>query len=137
MTTLTSSVKGISWDSNRESPASESIATETPNVHPAWEKCIDALLAALWSQTEDHEFVTPSDDAIKAALSALVELKKQYPFAPPTFIGPEPDGGIIVERRVIGENDDSLISQFVFFNDGRVELTAFCNGEVTYSSSIK
>jgi len=108
-----------------------SIATVTvPQVHPAWDECFNGLLDELTvASAGNRDPLEPSCDAICSALSWLNFLRREQPQAAPTFIAPDPDGGILIERRVLaGQN--TYIWELVLSNDGRATMTLFLNGEV-------
>ena len=111
----------------------DSIATEShPTENPAWKTCIDCLLEAfLRSATvEADDDCSPSRIAVESALSFVARLKDQAPDLPPTCIIPDPNGGLIVERRTKRANGDDFICELAFSNDGTCEATSFLNGKV-------
>lgn len=85
-----------------------------------WEKCLDALRGMADLQ---HR---PS---ITAALLWLGSQRQQFPDDPPTCIIAEPDGGIIVERRVTTTWHEHVY-EMTFYDDGSREQTEYCDGRI-------
>lgn len=105
------------------------IATEEqPCVNSEWEKCIDALLKLLSTHPTDE--LAPNECAIKTALSWVAFLQKQHPGDPPTCIVREPNGGVIVERRVRFPNGPDSICELTFYNNGIAERTDYVDGKI-------
>lgn len=109
------------------------IATEVGlQESPEWRACIDALLRT-WteaSQGLQSDVVFPSRSAIQSALTWIAFLRMRFPFAPPTCIVPEPDGGLIVERRVTRPDGREYVWELTFYNDGPAEATTYVDGRV-------
>jgi hypothetical protein len=110
----------------------DDIATESrQSESPVWEVCIDSLLK-LWADPSQGGDCTepPSRESIAAAIEWITILRKRFPQAPPTFIAPEPAGGVIVERRVQSNNSHDCICELTFYNSGRAERTDYRDGKV-------
>lgn len=114
----------------------DKIATEAqPLESPEWEICLDALLQ-IWSDSSPIGDPKPSRSAIAAAIAWVAFLRKRFPSAPPTCIVPEPDGGIIVERRATLPNGHECMCELTFYNDESAERTDYVDGRVVQMSSI-
>jgi hypothetical protein len=141
---LTLPNKIASWEddyltSAQQFVSNDSIATEEQQPEsPAWDDCIDALLKA-WEEApslDDDGDSRPNRTAIEAAIAWVAFLRKQSPTAPPTYIAPEPDGGIIVERRFQSPPGHDCLWELTFYNDGRAERTDYFNGRIRQMNSI-
>lgn len=114
----------------------DSIATESQQKEsPEWEACVDALLR-IWSDSSALDEPRPSWSTLEAAIAWIAFLKKRFPDAPPTCIVPEPDGGVIVERRMRLENGHECVCELTFYNDGRVERTDYYDGRILQMTPI-
>lgn len=114
----------------------DTIATEAQlKESPEWERCVDALLG-IWSDPSPLDAPQPNRSAIEAAIEWVAFLRKRFPSAPPTCIIPEPDGGIIVERRVDLDNGHECVCELTFYNDGRAERTDYHDGRVLQLAAI-
>lgn len=108
----------------------DAIATESQQEErPEWELCIDALLQT-WSALASLDVPQPSRSAIEAAIAWVAFLRKRFPSEPPTCIIPEPDGGIIVERRVRLANGRECVCELTFYNNGLAERTDYYDGRI-------
>lgn len=142
MMTLTENI--ASWEedslaSESKFAGQDSIATEAQQKEsPAWEECIDPLLK-IWtdpSQLGEGFDSLPKRCAIEAALSWLAVLRNRFPGDPPTCITPEPDGGIIVERRVQLADGHDCLCELTFYNNGEAERTDYFDGRILRMTSI-
>lgn len=103
------------------------------DVDPKWGQCIDALLgvrerAMLAGQSSED---SPSPAVVEAALQWLVFLRDRFPAAPPTLVGPEPAGGLIIERRVVAVGGgQEILEELTLENNGRAEMTVYVDGKV-------
>lgn len=114
----------------------ESIATEVQQlVNPEWNVCIDALIK-IWKDPSSLSDPKPNRTSIEAALKWTIFLKKRFPSAPPTCIIAEPNGGIIVERRITSANGQEFLWELTFYNDGSAERTDYLDGRVLRMISI-
>ena len=114
----------------------DSIATESQQKEsPVWEICIDALLK-IWEDSSAICDPQPNRQAIEAATRWVDVLRRRFPGAPPTCIIPEPEGGIIVERRQRLPNGQEVLCELTFYNDARAERTDYLDGHVLHMSSI-
>lgn len=129
-----------SWEEAYATPEPQftghsSIATEEePRESPEWEVCIDALLRLLAQSPLDED--APNGDAIKAALSWIAYLRRRFPSDPPTCIIREPNGGVIVERRVRYPNSSDCLCELTFYNNGTAERTDYLNGKIRQMGPI-
>lgn len=116
----------------------DSIATESQQAEsPAWAECIDALLKVFSEcSAPDSGDPRPNHIATRAALAWIAYLRNQFPQEPPTYIVPEPDGGLIVERRVTLPTGEDLLCELTFYNDGRAERTDYVNGRIREMNPI-
>jgi hypothetical protein len=139
MSTLTDSI--TSWGEDRlrsEDPflGQDIIATEAQQREsPEWEVCIDALLR-IWSDSSSLDEPQPNRSAIEAAISWTAFLRKRFPSDPPTCIIPEPDGGVIIERRVRMASGHEWLCELTFYNDERAERTDYYDGRVVQVAAI-
>ena len=136
MTTLTENIASWEYDflaSESQFARQDSIATEAQQKEsPAWEECIDALLK-IWADpsTLGEGFDSqPKRSAIEAAVAWIAVLRKRFPGDPPTCITPEPDGGIIVERRVQLADGHDCLCELTFYNNGTAERTDYFDGRI-------
>jgi len=114
----------------------DAIATESQQKEsPKWEVCVDALLR-IWADSSSLDAPQPNRPAIEAAIAWVAFLKKRFPNDPPTCIIPEPDGGVIVERRVKLANGHECVCELTFYNDERAERTDYYDGRVLEMASI-
>ncbi len=114
----------------------ESIATEVQmRADPEWDACIDALIK-VWQDSSSLSDPKPNRSAIESALKWTIHLKKRFPSDPPTCIIPEPNGGIIVERRFTSANGGEYLWELTFYNHGSNERTDYVDGRVLRMISI-
>ncbi|MFO7904157.1 MAG: hypothetical protein ACQESR_20755 [Planctomycetota bacterium] len=118
--------------SDRPFTDQDSIATESQQAEsPAWAECIDALLRVFSECSAlDSDDPRPNHVATRAALAWIAYLRNQFPQEPPTYIVPEPDGGLIVERRVTLPTREDCLCELTFYNDGHAERTDYVNGRI-------
>ena len=139
MPTLTDTI--ASWEEKSLFPdiqfvSQDTISTEfQPKESAEWEVCIDSLLE-IWWDSPSPDSPRPNPSAIAAAIAWIAYFREQFPGDPPTCIIPEPDGGIIVERRVKLRDGHEYLSELTFYNDGRAERTDYSNGRVLQMTSI-
>lgn len=139
MTILTENI--ASWDEDCLFPdvqfaRQDNIATESQQQESlAWEVCVDALLK-IWTDSSSLGDPKPNRSAIEAAIAWVAFLRKRFPSAPPTCITPEPNGGIIVERREVWPNGQVWLSELTFYNDGNAERTDYVDGRVMQMSML-
>lgn len=139
MPTLTENI--ASWEESFLLPdvqfvSHDTISTESQQrVSPEWEACTDALLR-IWEDTSLLDSPPPNRSAIAAAIAWVAFLKRRFPSAPPTCIVPEPEGGIIVERRSTTPNGQEYLCELTFYNDERSERTDYVDGRVVQIASI-
>lgn len=108
----------------------DGISTESQQREsPEWDVCVDALLK-IWSDQSTLEEPRPTRCAIESALIWVAMLRRQFPTAPPTCIIPEPNGGIIVERRGRGPNGIESVCELTFYNNEHAERTDYLNGRL-------
>jgi len=88
----------------------------------AWEAFIDRTLIE-WgrepSQLEDEAIESPKPETIRRAIHVAQNLKNQGLLAPDSIV-PDPNGGIVFERRA-GDTSEALH----FWDDGSVEYFCF------------
>jgi hypothetical protein len=117
----------------------DSIATEAQQEEsPVWEECIDALLK-IWADPStlgDGCDPQPNRRVIEAAIAWIAVFRKRFPGDPPTRITPEPDGGIIVERRVQLSGGHDCLCELTFYNDGTAERTDYFDGRILRMNSV-
>jgi len=117
----------------------DAIATEVQQQeHPDWQKCVDGLLAG-WSRasdTSDDDCPRASRSAIESALQCILLIKKTLPHSPPTYVAPDPNGGVIVERRTKDSRGNEHIWEVLFSDDDTIELTVYLNGKVTEMTAL-
>lgn len=114
-------------------PLEIGIATETMEFpDPCWGTCIDALLAArsFVAEGKGDWDCPPSIDAIDAALTWMSELRKNHPGTPPTLVGPEPAGGIVLDCETIDRRGKEVLVQLTFRNNGYAEWTNYYDRKV-------
>lgn len=116
------------------------IATETEREareSPEWRRCVDALIS-LYREVGDANADNshPNRTAILNASKWILELRKIFPFAPPTCIIEAPAGGLVVERRIRMHNGDDHLCELTFMNDGTVERTYYINGRILHMGSL-
>lgn len=100
-------------------PASE----RGENPRQAWQRLIDATLMA-WSrnpaQLEDDGIDPPKPELIKVAIDLAEKYRDEGSFPPPDTIVPDPNGGIVFERR------ESNVSEVLHvWEGGTVEYMLF------------
>lgn len=141
MPTLTDNI--VTWEDDRNafepSFGQDAIATEThQDESPVWSQCIDALLK-VWpgpSSLGNCVEKLPNRTAIENAITWIVFLKRLFPNYPPTCITPDPDGGIIVERRSQLPGGQEALCELTFLNDDTAERTDYLNGRVRQMTAI-
>lgn len=133
MKTLSDNI--ASWEQEHLLPKFEfveqdSIATESQQEErPEWELCIDALLQT-WKDQASLAAPQPSRLSIEAAIAWVAFLRKRFPSEPPTCIIPEPDGGIIIERRVTSDDGHECVCELTFYNNESAERTDYYDGRI-------
>jgi hypothetical protein len=111
-----------------------SIATEGQSQEsPEWAACMDALLK-IWTDAAGIPEPRPNRSAIEAAMEWIAYLREHFPSAPPTCIVPEPDGGVIIERRETWPSD--CVCELTFYNNGSAERTDYVQGRVVFLGAI-
>lgn len=122
-----------------ETRSSIDTASSPPQPDPKWDECINELLhswerAPLPNRAAEDE--RPGRHVFHAVLQWLMELRGQIPDAPPTMIGAEPAGGLIVEWRATAATGHELISELTIYNDRRAEWTSYIDGKVIEMEEI-
>jgi len=116
------------------------IDTTSSALHadPKWDQCIDALLLT-WKRAPSAgpgAEPSPNGAVIEAALQWLMFLRERFPAAPPTLVGPEPDGGLIIERRDAATSGGEILEELTLYRDQRAEMTLYLDGKVKEMAEI-
>jgi hypothetical protein len=98
-------------------------ARDIEHERARWQRCIDEKLIE-WgrdpSQLEDDGVDAPSPDVIRLAIEVASRYRDSGQWAPPDRVAPDPNGGIVFERRAGSQAEVLHVG-----SDGEVEYQRF------------